>query len=337
MSAAPRRAPSGFSAAQTHGIALQPSNRLLAHSESLGWNNVYVSIAAERAWRGSLPPVEHMALAYCLGRSATVQRAVDGDGRAQTARLRPRLFGSIPANAVSHWQIDGSFDIALVYLRAAMLRDLAGDLFGLDPERLDVSLAIGTTDPLLEQLVLEVVSALRNPEACDVLYVDHVATMIGAHLLRRHAIRPAGCQSPFGPGAVAPSRSTQPGMWRVRDYIDANLDGDLGLDTLARAAGVSAAQFVPRFTAAHGETPHQFVIRRRVDRARQLLAGSDLPIADIALQTGFSSQSHLTDVFRRQIGEAPAAYRRTGVRPNARRAGRENQTPEAMALTTVTP
>ena len=72
---------------------------------------------------------------------------------------------------------------------------------------------------------------------------------------------------------------------------------------------MSQIMFAQRFTSAYGETPYKFVVRQRVERARQLLAGSDLPISEIALQTGFCSQSHLSDVFRRHVGETPKAFR----------------------------
>jgi AraC family transcriptional regulator len=127
---------------------------------------------------------------------------------------------------------------------------------------------------------------------------------MAAHLLRRHAARPAE--------PVVPARApvVDIGLWRARDYIEQHLEGDLGLDVLAREAGISPALFTQRFTEAHGDTPHRYVVRRRLERARGLLAGSDLPIAEVALRAGFSSQSHLSEVFRRSTGETPGAFRR---------------------------
>jgi AraC family transcriptional regulator len=135
--------------------------------------------------------------------------------------------------------------------------------------------------------------------------VDQIATMAAAHLLRHYAIRPGRRgESPIGAGRA------EPGLWRARDYVLAHLDGDLGLDVLAREAGLSQLVFAQRFTAQYGETPYKFVIRQRVDHARRLLAESDLPIAEVALRAGFCSQSHLSDVFKRMVGETPASFRR---------------------------
>ena len=103
---------------------------------------------------------------------------------------------------------------------------------------------------------------------------------------------------------------------RVIDYIEAHLGEDLAQLTLAAEAGVSPAHLARGFKSAMGRSVHQHVLCRRVERAAALLGGTDQPIAEIALATGFSSQAHLTTAFQRLNRTTPAAYRRL------RRAGR---------------
>jgi AraC family transcriptional regulator len=97
---------------------------------------------------------------------------------------------------------------------------------------------------------------------------------------------------------------------RIRDRIDAELDTDLSLASLARESGYSRAHFLRMFRTATGLTPHQYVLQRRLSTAQQLLRQSKMSLADIALRCGFSSQTHMNDVFRKQLGITPQEYRR---------------------------
>lgn len=97
---------------------------------------------------------------------------------------------------------------------------------------------------------------------------------------------------------------------RVLDQVEARLDDRLTLSELASTAGLNVHHFAKAFAATTGVTPHQHVLQRRVSRARLLLQHADMSITDVALATGFSSQSHLTSSLRRQLGVTPARYRR---------------------------
>ena len=97
---------------------------------------------------------------------------------------------------------------------------------------------------------------------------------------------------------------------RIRDRIEAELDTDLSLASLSKESGYSRAHFLRMFRAATGLTPHQYVLERRLSTAQQLLRQSRMLLADIALKCGFSSQTHMNDVFRKRIGITPLQYRR---------------------------
>jgi AraC family transcriptional regulator len=297
--------PPALTAADTHGIALWPANRMFAHSEGLGWHDVYVSLAAERSWSASLDPVKHYCLAYCLNRPARVARDIDGESRPCEAILKPRTFGVVPADRLSHWRLEGMPDILLVYLRRAMVDRLAEELFGLDARQVELEPMLGASDPLLEQLALSLLAAMRARDAdSNGIYADSLARMGAVHVLAHHTLR-SGRRRPEPAPAAA-------GMNRVRDYIEAALDSDLSLACLAREAGAGEHSFARRFAGYFGVTPHRYVLDRRLARARRLLIETDLPVADVAVTTGFSSQSHLSAAFRKLTGVSPAAYRRQG-------------------------
>ena len=99
-------------------------------------------------------------------------------------------------------------------------------------------------------------------------------------------------------------------MRRLIDFIEEHLDGDLSLEAMAREVDISPLYLARAFKAAIHQSPHQYVLARRIERARELLRDTDLPIVDVALSSGFSSQSHLSNWFLRMVGISPAAYRR---------------------------
>lgn len=92
--------------------------------------------------------------------------------------------------------------------------------------------------------------------------------------------------------------------------IEENIEQPLTIDTLAAAANMSAALFRKRFTATAGMSVHQYVMKTRVERASELIDECNLPLSIIAAQCGFSSQSHMTRIFRRELGMTPAELRR---------------------------
>ncbi len=102
---------------------------------------------------------------------------------------------------------------------------------------------------------------------------------------------------------------TQTRLQQVLDYIYTHLDRDLSLTELAEVINISPTYFASLFKQTMGISPRQYVIRQRVEQAKLMLSKTDLAIADIALQVGFSSQSHLTQQFKRLTGMTPKQIR----------------------------
>jgi AraC family transcriptional regulator len=293
---------------ETHGIALWPKHRLIADSRGLGWHDAYTSLATEAPWRRTLNAVPHYCIAYCSNRSAAIKRVIDADGRKDATELRPRNFGVVPADRSSSWQLTGAPDIQLVYLRRSMVDQIAEEHFGFDTKTVELVPNLGFTDGLLEQLALALLATARNDEtsASDGIYADHLVRMITLHLLRYH------CSSSGSNARIEiAADATTARLNHVRDLIEFDLGEDLGLERLAAEAGIAAHAFAAAFTKTYGVPPHRYVTSRRIERAKTLLRHTDLPIARIALDTGFASQSHLAATFRRNVGETPGSYRRS--------------------------
>jgi AraC-like DNA-binding protein len=112
---------------------------------------------------------------------------------------------------------------------------------------------------------------------------------------------------------AAPAIPLSRHLLRVRDLIDRAYAAPLDVPALARSAHVSEAYFSRSFKAAFGETPHQYLLRRRMERAKALLRAGDLPVTEVCLAVGFTSLGSFSTQFRRFVGESPTAYReRTG-------------------------
>jgi AraC family transcriptional regulator len=134
------------------------------------------------------------------------------------------------------------------------------------------------------------------------LYVESLTQVLVIHLLR-HYSEAAQIITPQN------TNLTHTQLQQAIEYIHTNLDRDLSLSQIASVINISPTYFASLFKRATGISPHQYVIQQRVERAKLLLSKTDSAIADIALQVGFSSQSHLTQQFKRLTGVTPRQVR----------------------------
>jgi AraC family transcriptional regulator len=95
----------------------------------------------------------------------------------------------------------------------------------------------------------------------------------------------------------------------VREYVEARLDKNISVQALAGLAKLSIYHFTRAFKQSEGLPPHEYLVRCRVERVRELLTETDLPLAEIALASGFSDQSHCARRFREHVGLTPSRYR----------------------------
>ena len=126
----------------------------------------------------------------------------------------------------------------------------------------------------------------------------------GRHaLVHAHAVRRP---SPtFYRGGLAPGR-----LRAVTELVHAKIDSDLTLEEMAESVKLSVAHFSQMFHQSTGESPHQFVLRHRVERAKEILRTADVRILDVAVACGFKTQQHFARVFRQVCGVKPTEYRR---------------------------
>jgi AraC family transcriptional regulator len=174
-----------------------------------------------------------------------------------------------------------------------------------DPKHIEILPRFGERDPLLVSLMHGIIDALHDEDQTARPYVDHLSRALAARLIRQYS---TATISANWAAAAAPIEKAN--LNKAIDFIEANFDRSIGLPVIAEAAGLSVSHFVRQFRAAVGEAPHQYLLRRRVENAKQRLAKTDAAIAEIAFACGFANQEHLTRVFKRACGFSPAAYRK---------------------------
>ena len=197
--------------------------------------------------------------------------------------------------------LDTAYDAVRVHLPQATIDGLAYEqglrrIGGLH------AAALGQDDAILYRLAQAMLPAIINAQQVTTAFVEYLALAFHAHVIYQYGGVPRGGSAKGGP---AP--------WQIRrscELIDANLAGDPSIAMLSAECGLSSSHFARAFRASLSMTPHQWILKRRVERARTLLAQTDTGLAEIALMCGFSDQSHLGRVFLRETGISPAEWRR---------------------------
>ncbi len=158
-------------------------------------------------------------------------------------------------------------------------------------------------DPVFAGLVQSVLPSLSTDDVADNLFVDQIFQAMAVHFVRSHAEMRA--HSRLVIGGFAPRQERL-----AKDFIMSRLDGNITVEQIAIACGLSAPHFSRAFRESVGVSPYRWLIEQRVERAKGFLRSTDLTLSDISLACGFSSQSHFTKVFSGQVGVTPAVWRR---------------------------
>jgi AraC family transcriptional regulator len=194
----------------------------------------------------------------------------------------------------------GASEITIVAFNPSLLARVAADTmrggsFELQPLQHNSDRQIRTLASLLE---LE--AEARAPAGR--IYGESIGVALAAYMLRNYAV---------GSLPVVLSRGglSTHNIRRVLDYMRSNLANDIGIEQLAEVANVSAFHFCRAFKHSIGVSPHQYILRLRIEKAQTLLRNTDVAIVEIGKQVGFTNPSHFIRVFRRMVGPTPRCWR----------------------------
>src|SRR5258708_17647286 len=159
-------------------------------------------------------------------------------------------------------------------------------------------------DEQLSHMAMSLLCELKAENIVGRFYADSVAPVLAIQLVRRY-----GCLKDVGirKGGMMPHKLRK-ALEMISDKL--NQQDAIALDVVAQEVGLSRYHFSRVFKESMGLSPINYIVRQRIERAKKLLAETDLPIADVALQSGFSGQSHFTTFFRRLVGLTPRSFRR---------------------------
>jgi AraC family transcriptional regulator len=209
----------------------------------------------------------------------------------------------MPAGSPARWRCSGCLDLLHVYLEPGLVARVAAEAFELDPARLTVPPLDGLHFPQLRAAMLAVNDELMAEAAGGgPLAAESLANLLAVHLIRN-------ASAPRLPAGRSDGALPQRKLRAVVEYIEEHLDASPTLEQMAATTHLSVYHFARQFKRATGLPPHQYVILRRVERAKQLLpCGGDLSLAELAAHAGFCDQSQFSH-FKRLVGVTPGQFR----------------------------
>jgi AraC family transcriptional regulator len=269
----------------------------LLSSQTAGWNSLHLIYELEPA--GEMPAVVSSAhsLVICLG---DCQASFKLSDRWHSERYSSGDIIIFPAGEFfPRVRIDRPVPLIELFLPSDSLINAARETL---PSKITLRSHLKLRDPLIQQMGLALKTELETAGVDSKLYADSMATALSVHLLQRYADRNLNIKE-YKQG-LPPHK-----LDRVIEYIQVNLEEDLSITKLADLVEISPHYFASLFKQSIGLTPHQYVVKCRLERAKILLRRSHLPIIEICHQVGWQNQSHFTRIFRQHFHITPKAYR----------------------------
>jgi len=273
-----------------------------AASDRLGWVGLVAARYCEPpASEINLSPLTHHTLVLFARPPEELELCSEG-----LKRHVPPPAGAIsllPAGTPARWRWSGPNDSLSVCLEPGLVTRVATGAFDLDPARLTIPPLDGLDLPRLRAAMWAVDAELTAGGTGGPLAAESLANVLAVHLIR-HVLAP--CEPARRRDGTLPRAKLR----AIVEYVEEHLDASPTLEQLAAVARLSPYYFARQFKRATGLPPHQYVIARRVERAKRVLqTGGDFSLAQVAARAGFSDQSQFSRHFKRLVGVTPGEFR----------------------------
>ena len=290
---------------------IPPSPPILSSAER-GWRDIEAIRYKAQHDEMSVPAFSSHVVTVHLGQSPVnlVERLDDQVYQARSHRGQVAL---LPAGLPSEWHFKGPVDTEILhlYLDATFTRRVVESL-EVEPNGVEIVNRLAVSDPQIERLGLLLNAELETGGDLlgSGLYAESLANALAICLLRHHSsLGKNAAKKVMRQEEEYVNGLSRQSLREAVDYINDNLAKRLTLAEIAGVAHLSPYHFSHLFKKSTGLSPYQYVLHRRVQRAKDLLVSTTLPLAEIALSSGFSSQSHLSRHFKRLVGISPKAFR----------------------------
>lgn len=288
-----------------HDVETVEAIDIIRTSSDQGWKNLYAYTARLRPFRSIFKSVDSLLVAMVL--KGHLQGTWQIGDEISELYLQPGSIIIIPPDESVKVSINSNAEVINIYISRKLMEDVFIEFSSVGNSLFKLDYSLSIFDDFLGQTISSVKDILYVGGRFSSIEVQYIARVLVARVISKYSTLTSGDLNPEA-GLSLPT------IQKTFDYIEQNLHRRIVIDRLANTAGVGAAQFARLFKRATKVTLHQYIIRRRVEKARELLVETQMPIAEIAHECGFADQVHLTRFFGRIIGTSPASFRRKAQR-----------------------
>jgi len=292
-----------FSYLETHEVVHRPGSLVHCTSETAGWPSLFACICSEAPYEGSFAAVKDHLVVIPLNKPVRFTRRIGGELQEQI--LPPGSATITPGGADFSIRTSSQgrqYDTMHFYIRDEFVREIHSDMF-VSQATIALPPCVGAMDEMFLTIAHEIQKMLQTPGPADSVYAETLSRAAAGYLVRNYISgRPLNANNAR---KLTPQQCS-----RAVEYIEECLSDNITLAGIAKAAGVSTGRLNSEFKRSMKLAPYQYVLSARVRRANVLLISTDLSLAQIAVQCGFSNQQHMTRMMQRLMGRTPGAVRR---------------------------
>ncbi|MGY5803154.1 helix-turn-helix domain-containing protein [Rhizobium hainanense] len=272
----------------------------LLSSRDRGWKGLEANFLHIEAGRTHVPGSQTHRLGIHFGRA--VNAFCECDGRQYRRRQAHGDIDIVPAGLDGWWEDDGDCTILRLTIQQGLLQS-AAEALDRNPDTVSLAPKFQLRDSRIESIAWAIKAEIESPIPSDKTYAEALGLALAIRLVEGNGKAPVDV---IPTGASLTKRHQR----HLADFIEAHIDQSLSLADLAATVGLSVSHLKPLFRATFGMPVHHYILTRRVERARLLILSTEMPLAEIALASGFAHQSHMTHWMRRLLGLTPGMISR---------------------------